>query len=158
MPGPTEVRPLARRGREGGDPTPDEGFGLIEVIVAMTILALTFMGAGWLIVSTLSSSVLAKQQAAAAALVQQVDALFQTNLPPLTCASAAAYVAASGSGTAVRNGGVNLSNGTGLSTTTFTVASSAAAPSGGLLPISISVTWRAASPGRVSQQTTVDQL
>jgi prepilin-type N-terminal cleavage/methylation domain-containing protein len=156
MPGATEVRVRLRRVLTR--PTGDEGFGLIEVIVAMTILTLTFVAAGWLIVSSLSTSVLAKQNATAASLVQQVDALFQTNVPALTCANAATYVAAAGSGTAIRNGGVNLSNGAGLTATTFTVASTASASAGGLLPISISVTWKGASSGRPTTQTTTDQV
>ncbi len=149
MPGPIDVRVRRTRAQHGPS---DAGFGLIEVMVAMTILALTFVAAGWLIVASLSSSVLAKQNATAAALVQQVDALFQTNVPALTCANAAAYVAAAGSGTAIRNGGVSLTNGNGVSTTTFTVASTASASSGGLLPITILVTWLGASAGKPQAQ------
>lgn len=155
MSAPTEGR-VPRTGVRPG--MPDDGFGLVEVVVAMTILSLTFVAAGWLIISSLSTSVLAKQDATAAALVQQVDALFQTNVPALSCANAATYVAAAGSGTAIRNGGVSLSNGAGLTTTTFTVASTASAASGGLLPIAVTVTWRGASSGRPTTQTTTDQL
>ncbi len=127
------------------------------MVIALTVLSLTFASTGWLIVSTLSTSELAKQQATAASLVQQVDALFQTNIPTLTCANATAYVAGAGSGTATRNGGIGIANGTGLNTTNFTVTSTSSTPTAGLLPISISVTWRPATQGKATQ-TTTDQL
>jgi hypothetical protein len=129
----------------------------MEVVVGITVLSFTFLAIGWLIISTLSASELGRQQATAVGLAQQVDALFQSNIPAMTCASATSYVAGAGSGTATRNGSITVSNGTSLNPTNFTVVSTASTASGGLLPISISVTWRPATSGS-STQTTTDQL
>ena len=51
----------------------DAGFGLIEVMVALTVLAVIFSSIGWVIVSSLSSAELAKQRSTAAGIVQLVD-------------------------------------------------------------------------------------
>jgi prepilin-type N-terminal cleavage/methylation domain-containing protein len=123
----------------------DSGFGLIEVVVAMTILALTLSAMGWLIVSTLSASEAARQKATASSLIEQVDALFQNNVPSMTCANAATYVSAAGSGTATRNGTVSVSGGQNAAATNYTVSSTSSTPSNGLLPVTISVSWRSAT-------------
>jgi Tfp pilus assembly protein PilV len=126
----------------------------LEVVVALTILSVTFLSVGWLIISTLTTAAQSKQQATAAGLVEQVDALFQTNVPALTCANAVNYVAGTGSGTATRNGSVGISNGAGANVTNFAVSSTASAAAGGLLPITISVTWRPAVHSTTTQTLT----
>jgi hypothetical protein len=101
-------------------------------------------------VSTFSVSNQAKQSSTAADLIQQVDALFQTNVPALTCANAAAYVAGTGSGTATRNGGVGVAADNNSSSTTYTVSSTSSTPVHNLLPITITVSWKPAATGQPS--------
>jgi Tfp pilus assembly protein PilV len=149
------------RGRRVNPRSPGaDGFGLLEVVVALTVLSLTFLAVGRLVVDTLSTSQLAEQRSSAASLIQQVDAVFQSNVPTMTCAAATAYVAGTGSGTATRNGTVNVGNGAGASSTTFTVtstASTALTTPGKLLPLAIGVAWHPAGTGQPTQ-TTTDRL
>jgi len=129
----------------------DEGQGVIEVIVALTVLSLTLLAVGWLLISAFSVSNLAKQRATAGSLIEQVDALFQTNVPALTCANAATYVSGAGTGTATRNGTEGVAGDNNSSSITYTVTSSSSTPSGGLLPITISVSWKPAQGGQATQ-------
>ncbi len=117
----------------------------------MTILALSLSAIGWLIVSTLSASEAARQKATASSLIEQVDALFQNNVPTMTCANAATYVSGAGSGTATRNGTVSVSGGQNVNSTNYTVTSTSSTATNGLLPVTISVTWH---PATNSQSTT----
>jgi prepilin-type N-terminal cleavage/methylation domain-containing protein len=142
-----------RRGRANGGcdnrrTMDEEGFGLIEVIVAMVVLAVTLFALGWLIVSGLSTSEQAKQRATAASLIEQVDSLIQSNVPSMTCALATTYVASNGSGSATRNGGISVFNGPGANATNYTVTSTSSTATNHLLPVTISVSWKPAASGQ----------
>ncbi len=117
----------------------------------MTVLAIALSAAGWLILSTLSGSEAARQEATASSLIEQVDALFQNNVPSMTCANAATYVSGAGSGDATRNGTISVSAGQAVNATNYTVTSTSSTPSSGLLPVTITVTWH---PATNSQTTT----
>jgi prepilin-type N-terminal cleavage/methylation domain-containing protein len=143
-----------RQGRRWPAFNDDAGFGLIEVVMAISILAITMTSVGWLIISSLAVSNQAKQRATASGLIEQVDALFQTNIPGMNCTNAATYVTGAGSGTATRNGAVSITGDNNVSTSSYTVSSSSSPPSGGLLPITITVSWKPAATGQSAVSTT----
>ena len=138
----------------GGPGFGDDGFGLMEVVVAMTILALIFIGIGWVITSSLSASEFAKQRSTAASIIAQTDALIQANVPSKTCAGTApTYITQ-------RTQGVSISNGSGDQNTVYTVTPTyttgpTTTPPSSMLAVTIAVAWKSAQPaltGSMSNQ------
>jgi prepilin-type N-terminal cleavage/methylation domain-containing protein len=122
------------RSSEGGD----AGFGLIEVMVALTVLAVIFSSIGWLIVSSLSSAELAKQRSTAAGIVQLVDTQLQNNVPnQVGLVAAEAYVSGMTSASVINNPNTQSTNYT-VSTAYAPVASTK------LLAVTITVSWKSA--------------
>ncbi len=123
----------------------DEGFGLIEVVISLTVLALIFAAVGWLIISSLSASQLAKQRSEAAAIIVQQDASLQ-HLPTLlpaqaTLTTAEQYVTTHFNGTVE-----SVTNGTNGSSTPYTVtATGAATPQAStVMTVTLTVSWKPA--------------
>lgn len=123
----------------------EEGFGLTEVIVALTIFMVITSAVGWLIVSSLSTAEEAKQYTAASSVVEQLDSIFQSNVPTQTCSAANAYTPGVGTGFTVPvvtdlptlNVSTNSTIGTGSMSHVLTVT--------------ISVSWKSAgSPATTS--------
>jgi len=119
----------------------ESGFGLIEVLVALTILIVVASAVGMLIVSSLSTAELAKQDTAASSVIEQLDSNFQSKVPTQTCSSANAYAPSVGTGFTVP---VVTDLPTLSVTTTSTIGTGSMSH---LLIVNISLSWKsAASP------------
>jgi prepilin-type N-terminal cleavage/methylation domain-containing protein len=131
-----EVAVTRRRGAESLD---DDGFGLIEVVLALTVLAIAFVSVGWLVVSTYSSAQLAKQRTTAAGIAQLIDTQLQNTVPTeTTLTSAEAYVTSLA-------GGKTIVNDPNAQSTTYTVGTSyTPVASSTLLTVVITVSWKPA--------------
>jgi prepilin-type N-terminal cleavage/methylation domain-containing protein len=115
----------------------DAGFGLIEVVVALTVLLIISAAVGWVIVSSVGADTLSQQRSAAASLIEQRDAYLQANVPTTSCSTAATtYLGTSTQAVAAGSGG---------STTTYTIATTTAVASN-MLDATITVSWHAAFP------------
>ncbi len=128
---------LARPGHGVADHG-DRGFGLIEVMVAMTVLAVIFASIGWLIVSSLSSAELAKQRSTAAGIVQMVDTQLQNNVPNQVGLAAAETYVSGMTGSSVINNPNTQSTNYAVSTSYVPVTSTK------LLAVTITVSWKSA--------------
>ncbi len=129
--------PLGLPGRRVPDQG-DAGFGLIEVMVALTVLAVVFSSIGWVIVSSLSSAELAKQRSTAAGIVQLVDTQLQNNVPnQVGLAAAETYVSGMTSTSVINNPNTQSTN--YIVTTSYAPVASTK-----LLAVTITVSWKSA--------------
>jgi Tfp pilus assembly protein PilV len=140
----------------------EEGFGLIEVVIALTILTVIFLAVAWLLISSLSTAQVAKQRSAAASIMLQQDASLEqlpTILPTAvagwspTWSSAQILAAAQSYVSNLYNGTVEqVANGSNGSSTNYTVTTTT---SGGtatqvngvttqLMNVELSVSWKSA--------------
>ena len=160
-------RPTHQQTADRDDMNADAGMGLIEVVVALTVLAIIFASVGWLITSSLAASELAKQRATAASIIAEVDSYVQAGVPQLppgtkTCSDDG------GSGTvqayiATRyGGGVKYYADQGQGSTKYTIATTlgTTTKSGGsrVVPVTVQVTWLAATPNQKDTLTNVFQV
>jgi len=124
----------ARRARQRGN----AGFGLIEVMVALSVLTIVFVSIGWVITSSLSSAELAKQRSTAAGIVQLIDTQLQNNVPnQVGLAAAETYVSGMTSTSVINNPNTQSTN--------YTVTTSyAPVASTKLLAVTITVSFKSA--------------
>jgi prepilin-type N-terminal cleavage/methylation domain-containing protein len=126
----------------------DAGFGLIEVMVALTVLAVVFASIGWVIISSLSTAELAKQRSTAAGIVQLVDTQLQNNVPnQVGLAAAEAYVSGMTSTSVINNPNTQSTN-YAVTTSYVPVASTK------LLAVTITVSWKSAVASASTVQVT----
>lgn len=133
-------RKSERRWRAPGRRVGDEGFGLVEVMAALTVLAIVLVGVGQLLVSTLASAEQTRQRTEATAIVAAQDASLQ-HLPTQTSLAAAqTYVSTLYNGVTVP-----VVNGTAGTSTKYTVTTTTGAgATANLMAVTITVTWKPA--------------
>jgi prepilin-type N-terminal cleavage/methylation domain-containing protein len=130
----------------------DEGFSLIEVVVALTLLSVALVGIGQLMIAGLTSSEQAKLRAEATAIVTQQDSSLE-HLPAQTSLAAAqAYVATLYNGVVV-----SVPNGTTGSLTKYTATTTTGSgSSANLMMVTLVVSWpasiRSAPPNSLTSQ------
>ncbi len=130
-----ECRWRAPRGATG-----DDGFGLLEVVIALTVLTIVLLGVGRLLVTTLASAELARQRTEATSIVAAQDASLQHLPTQTTLAAAQTYVSTLYNGVTIP-----VANGTTASNTKYTVTTATAAgTTSNLMAITITVTWKPA--------------
>lgn len=114
----------------------EQGFGMIEAMIAIAVLVIVVTSVDWLVLNGFSTTEISKQHSTASAIVSQIDALLESNVPTLTSQSAAlSYVADQAQGIAVGNG-------PGAQATVYHVTTSATPVSGTtVLDVTITVSW-----------------
>jgi len=140
------------RSVRGPDDEADAGMGLIEVMIALTVLLTIFAGVGWLISSSLAAAELAKQRSTAASIVAQTDSIVESGLPGVAsgCTSESTTVAENWI-TAHVGQGVKVYSDQGQGYTNYTVVTSTAAapvttPPSRLIAVTVTVSWFGAVP------------
>jgi hypothetical protein len=133
----------------------DSGMGLIEVVIALTVLLGIFAAVGWLIITSLAASELAKQRATAGSIVAEVDAYVQAQVP-LIPASVKSCSDDGGGGvvesyiTARYGGGVKYYGDQGQGATkyniTTTIGTTTKVGGSHLVAVNVVVNWLGATP------------
>jgi prepilin-type N-terminal cleavage/methylation domain-containing protein len=117
----------------------DGGFSLIEVVIALTLLTVMFLGVGRLMIASLTSSQQAKLRTEAAAIVTQQDSSLEHLPSQVSLAAAQAYVATLYNGVVL-----SVPNGTTGSLTKYTATTTTGSgSSANLMAVTLVVSWPA---------------
>ena len=149
------------------DENPDAGMGLIEVVIALSILMAVFTAVGWLLTSTYAATAFAKQRGTAASVIAEVDANVQSGVPLLpkatkTCSNDGGSSAVQAWISARFGQGIKIYADQGQGSTTYSVSTTlgSTTTTGGsrMLGVQETVTWKSAQPGTTGSMTDAFQV